>query len=523
MSGVGNIAELRRIIFSFAEQQDLAVCARVCRIWTEDALDIVWRELTSPLALLRLVARDSLSPTMHWQPPEGHATIPAPMDWIRFRTFTVRVRKMHFPDLSSYNHYASALQNLALLKALCPEMPLLPNLEDVTVHASADIKWVPLVAMFLHSGVRRLVIQPGEGPSFFTYPDFFREVLLRAPLLESLEIETSSLLTHNRTFRQEDPEILAEYISQFPTLTRLAVPAAVLIRMQNIPSALPELRILHETDALWRKMFVNYTITHWPTRIAKIQNLAVSVTFACARQLLSVNPMSHLQILYLETDMVPAGQLDMTEFFRTLCNRCPAFEELTMVPLRVGRDAGEMDISVFEPLANCASLAVLDICAACALTFDDDGAARLATILSNLRICRLTFIPLLGPIYDSERHILPSLAALLPFASTCRRLEELSLILDATVPSAAADPPVRFSPVFRKLSVGHFAREWDDHVSTVAGYLAGLVPRYCSVTIPPRPHWGGRWEDLEEVGECEKRLTQAFELIPSLQLRIDEI
>jgi hypothetical protein len=229
--------------------------------------------------------------------------------------------------------------------------------------------------------------------------------------------------------------------------------------------------------------------------------------------------MSSLRILYLDAQILEPQQLDMTEFCRTLATQCPALEELIMnwvggwnsfPGLMVDR---EIDVAQFEPLADCALLSVLEISAPCTLTFDQDGAERLATALSRLRICRLTFIPLRGPL--AEHHTLPGLATLIPFASHCHQLEELSLILDPKLPGDGVLPTIRFSPAFRNLSIGHFvdAAGWD--ASTVARYLAQLVPRYCSLTIPPAPHWRTVWTNLDEIAEGENHLKDAFELVPT--------
>ncbi|KAJ7705508.1 hypothetical protein B0H17DRAFT_670025 [Mycena rosella] len=255
--------------------------------------------------------------------------------------------------------------------------------------------------MFLHVGVRRLVIPPEQelnnGPSFFTYPDFFRELLLRAPLLESLEIGASSLLQHMRTFRPEDPEILARHVSQFPTLNRLSVPAAaVLFHLQDISTTLPKLRTLLESDTFQRRM-LTFCTSHWPTlHTTKIENLAVSVDLNCASELLIANRMSHLRILCLETNI---SQSNMKKLFRTLGERCPALEELTIwMGFVAFSELEEIDISVFEPLVHCVSLAVLDISAPCVLIFDEDeGAARLATILANYRSADSHLFHSVGP------------------------------------------------------------------------------------------------------------------------------
>jgi hypothetical protein len=229
--------------------------------------------------------------------------------------------------------------------------------------------------------------------------------------------------------------------------------------------------------------------------------------------------MSSLRILYLDAQILEPQQLDMTEFCRTLATQSPALEELIMNWVGGWNSFpglmmdGEIDVAQFEPLADCALLSVLEISAPCTLTFDQEGAKRLATALSRLRICRLTFIPLRGPL--AEHHTLPGLATLIPFASHCHQLEELSLILDPKLPGDGVLPTIRFSPAFRNLSIGHFvdAAGWD--ASTVARYLAQLVPRYCSLTIPPAPHWRTVWTNLDEIAEGENHLKDAFELVPT--------
>ncbi|KAJ7878746.1 hypothetical protein B0H14DRAFT_2710739 [Mycena olivaceomarginata] len=434
---VGNIAELRQLIFSYANFTDIARCARVCSAWTDDAQHIVWRELPSPHLLLELVDESSLCPTMAWRSGVGHATISKPVRWARFHRTAVHVRKMWFTQSAASK---DVLERLALMKALCPDLPLLPNLEEITVLPSSQILWVPVVALFLHSGVRRLQILPpdSDGPSFFTYPPFFAEVLLRAPLLESLEIGECSMLTFNRVWRDEDATILASYATQFPRLTHFSAPPSVVAALEDIPTALPHLRRRRP----------------WPP------------------------------------------------FLRALSTRCTALQELTIKCVGHGLFPSMVDqihVSEFEPLADCESLAVLDLSGPCALTFETD--AQLAAILPpHLRVCRVAFVPLTGPLAEprSQRPS-PSLEALIPLAARCRQLEELSVVLDPTVPANADTGPIdRFSPVFRKLSIGHYvgAQGWD--APAVARYLARFLPQDCS---------------QEEIAAGRERLKEAFELV----------
>jgi hypothetical protein len=413
------------------------------------------------------------------------------------------------------------LERLALMKALCPYLPLLPNLEEITVLPSSQILWVPVVALFLHSGVRHLQILPpdSDGPSFFTYPPFFAEFLLRAPLLESLKIGECSMLTFNRVWRDEDATILASYATQFPRLTHFSAPPSVVAALEDIPTALPHLRVLHELSALRPKIAArDYRLVEWTTPLGSaLEDLALTATCASALELLAANRLPRLRILYLEAPMQIAAPQAMAPFLRALSTRCTALQELTIKCVGHGLFPSMVDqihVSEFEPLADCESLGVLDLSGPCALTFETD--AQLAAILPpHLRVCRVAFVPLTGPLAEprSQRPS-PSLEALMPLAARCRQLEELSVVLDPTVPANADTGPIdRFSPVFRKLSIGHYvgAQGWD--ARAVARYLARFLPRDCSVGLPRELLWSGRWIEQGEISAGRERLKEAFELV----------
>lgn len=51
-----SISETLGLIFSYAERQDTARCARVCRAWLDPALDTVWQHLDGFAPLLALLA-----------------------------------------------------------------------------------------------------------------------------------------------------------------------------------------------------------------------------------------------------------------------------------------------------------------------------------------------------------------------------------------------------------------------------------------------------------------------------------
>lgn len=50
------IPELTAIVFCFLGERDLARCARVCKSWSEPALDALWRTMSSVQPLMALLS-----------------------------------------------------------------------------------------------------------------------------------------------------------------------------------------------------------------------------------------------------------------------------------------------------------------------------------------------------------------------------------------------------------------------------------------------------------------------------------
>lgn len=50
------IPELTAIVFCFLGERDLARCSRVCKSWSEPALDALWRTMSSVQPLMALLS-----------------------------------------------------------------------------------------------------------------------------------------------------------------------------------------------------------------------------------------------------------------------------------------------------------------------------------------------------------------------------------------------------------------------------------------------------------------------------------
>ncbi|KIO28995.1 hypothetical protein M407DRAFT_174702 [Tulasnella calospora MUT 4182] len=83
-------------ILSYSQQRDLAAAARVSRVWSDVALDCLWREIESVLPLVEI-----LFPLVETDDGEWSFTRSTPrQNWERFQYYARRIRHLGNDDLS---------------------------------------------------------------------------------------------------------------------------------------------------------------------------------------------------------------------------------------------------------------------------------------------------------------------------------------------------------------------------------------------------------------------------------------
>ncbi|KAG8913891.1 hypothetical protein FRC01_004337, partial [Tulasnella sp. 417] len=102
-----SIPELLFVIFAFSEKPELARSARVCKDWSDAALDELWKDLDSIFPLLELVLDlDLLRTASHNSAtPEAYEDISSALanaDWSRFYSHAKRVQSLEYVEGHDY-------------------------------------------------------------------------------------------------------------------------------------------------------------------------------------------------------------------------------------------------------------------------------------------------------------------------------------------------------------------------------------------------------------------------------------
>ncbi|KAH8113177.1 hypothetical protein DFH11DRAFT_1545284 [Phellopilus nigrolimitatus] len=197
------IAEVQDRIFSFGTKSDNARWARVCRAWQENALDHVWRDMSSLVPLARLLAPLKPLPREPYKPLTwvfSHEI--QAKDWKAFEPYAIRVKRLApFPAEECKLGY---LCNIVLAEFCRSRMTsrILPNLSDLSLGSfdtdfsgsgGSDflLKHLP---SFLHEGLKRLefnlqTLDVGDDEPLVI--SLLEEISERAPYLISLSIRTT--------------------------------------------------------------------------------------------------------------------------------------------------------------------------------------------------------------------------------------------------------------------------------------------------------------------------------------------
>ncbi|KAL4254309.1 hypothetical protein AB1N83_013330 [Pleurotus pulmonarius] len=138
-----SVKELLYEIFSYSNTSSNATNARVCKAWSDEALNFVWydvelRNLISLLAPLGLSSSCALALSR----PVGAS------DWIRFNEYAWRVR-----NLSSRWDWDTSV--FAEMASTGRESELIPNLVTLTIDSSGSY---PIIDLFGHSSVQSLTL-----------------------------------------------------------------------------------------------------------------------------------------------------------------------------------------------------------------------------------------------------------------------------------------------------------------------------------------------------------------------------
>ncbi|KAL4255296.1 hypothetical protein AB1N83_013635 [Pleurotus pulmonarius] len=209
------IRELLSRIFLYSTTASNAVNARVCKLWSNEALSVNWYNIDAG-ALLNLLEPEALD---LWSFGVSNAEA-----WARFDEYAWRVRVLSFRpnDDFPYVVFDQALN----MKFEC-NGPLVPNLSALSIDFESDMIH-HIIALFGHSSVRSLTLEPYIFDDFRecsepleTALSIFKTALINMPSLRSFgvfeydEVEESFIAV----------QAFASIIGGFHQLEEVQIPA----------------------------------------------------------------------------------------------------------------------------------------------------------------------------------------------------------------------------------------------------------------------------------------------------------
>lgn len=165
MHRVLSVHEIISNILQNAPPHDQAMAARTSSLWSDIALDCLWRELDSVLPLLRLLA-----PLVATATGLAFAGRIEPRKWERLRYYSQRVRCLHYDDgdpdsVTELDTSSLEPDTSLILLTLKPAGfgVLLPNVQEIQWAVSHDIINLQHALPFLHGSLKTLTLTLGES------------------------------------------------------------------------------------------------------------------------------------------------------------------------------------------------------------------------------------------------------------------------------------------------------------------------------------------------------------------------
>ncbi|KAF8580717.1 hypothetical protein K439DRAFT_1662647 [Ramaria rubella] len=474
-----NIPELLRFIFGYTDERTQVACALVCKTWLEPALDELWRHITTPDVLFRLLApmHPATKVLEHGYDRWLFSRFILPSDWARFDYYAPRVRYLEY-DEAEHQIYIdeAAFTDIARTRLRIVLLPKLRTLRWNTRHLHQSV-------LFMHQNVTNLVanidgpFQAGEG--FVEVKAFLLDVASRLPNLAILDLRASYSVMR----------VKGALIPLLRGGTRLK--KVVLPRYWFCSAVLSALAGLRHLECLqWEY------ITQGEGDPTDVELLEVTASDGAFPALLDLSLETNLQdvtalfesslapvrlsMFYLRSlRVVPPAEIH--HFISTCSTTC---HNLTDLSLDLHSNVFEpvptshrITLETLEPLFACPNITHLTLMYNTPLAPTDADAEILAKRWPHLVSLQLNDEP------STLTTPTMTLAALLPFAAHCPKLMTLHLYVDATLPPPHTTPsstPKPFSCIRRLV----FGTSPIDAENTIALFLSRICT-YESLSAPP--------------------------------------
>ncbi|KAJ7030147.1 hypothetical protein C8F04DRAFT_1114825 [Mycena alexandri] len=473
---------------SLLDWVSLARTARTCRGFSDLALDILWRDQSSLLHLLKCL------PSHTWEMvnltpapfPIKKMRFRAPirtLDWDRVLFYSRRVRTFKYTS-------GLSLEDVELLAISLPVATLFPRLRTLKWGPTQPALF-PYIRMFLSPTLKSIDLRLPPDSSRLSVLSY---VSSKLPSLTAVNIHRPREESTPR-FTQQLTEEATTLVLALKHVQEITIPAVLPAAYERLASLS---RLKHLTVGnLEGCLPPNAATSDSPSFRSLARLTVVGSTIQLGKNLLrwcDQTPLEHF-CFYCT---LPATGAEVSDLFTTLGNGFLHRHRLTSIDIQLSFNddlgtnatAYEMSSIVLRPLLVFTNLSYLDLLTPLNVSFDDDFVDAMSIAWPKIKVLRFRNFTA-----DSRRGSI-TLSALRAFALRCPRLEELELEFDATtVPQGPH--PVPHTPRVRQtrlvlLAVGDSPIEAP---ALVAHYLSAMFPGLQSIEAN-RAH--GLTDDEEE-------------------------
>ncbi|RPD53877.1 hypothetical protein L226DRAFT_495192 [Lentinus tigrinus ALCF2SS1-7] len=503
------IPELLEMIFSFSDSEDLQSSALVCKVWSEVALDIRWRNVDDLPRTLRLLAPIE-------QCAQGHRFCRPlePGDWVRFMRYASRVRTLVVtPAIDKHLKGPLIFDEIGKTRTT---MNLFPKLTWLT-WTSEDGDRLRLSLMFMHENIKRFAVLLTPSPSY-SFQIYFQEIALRMPKVTRLDLRFS--------FSVRDIEAgLCQLVGALPKLEDITLPKYTLT--PKIIEALSR----KENLGVVQFEFLKHQgggdvadVQEWKPVLREgafpvLYDFNVNVKLPDMLRFMNARFFpSTLRLLYVHVIEMVSPQL-VRDFFLAVAEKCPHLTGLVFdysgdpAPYVFRRAIPEDELltwNTIRPVLKCSKLTSFQLNWASPLALSQADIEELASSWPHLEVLFLN--P--GPMPTAEPYPL-TLHALIPFAKHCPNIRELGMYINTSdAPATPLPDPAELARLlgltatpFPRLRHIYFGISSIADSESVALFLSQLCPLGCQVVS------GVSWHDTRTIVAATPEDLQAVKIL----------
>ncbi|KAG8916781.1 hypothetical protein FRC01_002872 [Tulasnella sp. 417] len=374
-----SLPELLTLVFYFSQLADVATSARVCKGWSDTALNYLWRDLDSVFPLLELLFDINL---IKGKPGsfmlKKLINVLGNADWDRFHSYGKRVRSLEFDEAWTYREDPQTPElDPMIVAVLCLHHPFgasfLPRLQKLNwATEGSALSMLP----FLSGELKELYLEMSTETASMVN-EVLKVIIHRSPSLIKLSLEAKVQVVRVETS-------LAKWLQTTENLEEVSVPPYYLtpVIIQTLGS-LPKLNVIeqglkftHPSDSSGVPQFLP------PGTFPNLTDISFNATLSEAQKFLlaSQEVGSRLVRITLHAFGTMDSE-DIPNFARHVAQNCPLMVNLGLDLFKVlesgARPASQLTMALLESLYPCTQLESVGIGHPFPFTFHEDNVEQM--------------------------------------------------------------------------------------------------------------------------------------------------